>query len=244
MKVLLTRPQGHNDAMAQALYQCGIEVIETPLMAIEAITPCQSELEVLQQARKAIFVSQHAVNYSTSYFNQLSKNCHVYSVGNRTEAALKVHHIPVRTVNSNRQDSEGVLSLAELQSVADECIVIIRGRGGREKLAQELRARGALVSYCEVYQRIMPKLDSQFIVQYWQQQGVDTILITSGEMLLNLLKLISNEQLHWLKKCRLIVPSERVASIAIANGLTQVFNAEGASQSAMLSTLEKIIAAN
>ena len=241
MKVLLTRPEGSNDSMKRALNLLGVETIETPLMAIEPLAPSQCCVEQLQRAQKVIFISQHAVLHSQTLFSETELDKSFFAVGQKTAEILKQAGIEAFGANNPSQDSEGLLSLPELESVANEHIVIVRGHGGREKLASELTARGAKVHYCEVYQRVMPELDSKHVCQSWQRQGVDTMLITSGEILSNLLRLASNEQLEWLKQCRLIVPSDRVAKMAQAVGLEQVHNAGGASKSAMLSTLKQFI---
>ena len=240
MKVLLTRPKGSNDSMIQSLNQLGIEAIETPLMEIEPVQPCQSDIEQVQQADKIIFISQHAVFHSTSFIDDVAEKP-VFAVGQRTAQALKQQGILSFVADSASQDSEGLLVLPELKSVDKQNIVIVRGRGGREKLAKELSARSANVRYCEVYQRVFPKLDEQFVCQRWQQQGIDTILITSGEMLANLLRLVPDEQLEWLKQCRLIVPSNRVVKMAQDAELNKVSNAGGAGESAMLSRLQQFI---
>ena len=241
MKVLLTRPKGSNDSMLNALKKKGIEAVETPLMEIKPAKPCQSMISKLEQVNKVIFISQHAVKYFSSFFKTLPTDCEVFAVGERTSQALQYENIGCSSTAESRQDSEGLLQLKQLQSIKDERIVIVRGQGGRETLALELSSRGAEVSYCEVYQRAMPLFKGVEIAKLWQQQSIDTILITSGEMLLNLLKLIDSEQRAWVEQCVVVVPSERVAKIAADKGLTQVINANGASQSAMLTVIGRII---
>ncbi|RYV03050.1 uroporphyrinogen-III synthase [Shewanella sp. OPT22] len=241
MKVLLTRPKGSNELMLRALNDKSIEAIETPLMEIKPVLPCQSVVLQLPQADKIIFISQHAVHQFRSLFNVLPDRCQIFAVGQRTRQALQKMDIRSVSVATQSQDSEGLLMLEQLKSVEGEAIIIVRGQGGREKLASALTERGADIHYCEVYQRVLPKLHNSDISKYWQQQGVDTILITSGEMLLNLLKLVESKQQAWIKRCNILVPSDRVLKIALNEGFTRVFNAEGASQSAMLSTIDNII---
>ena len=80
-------------------------------------------------------------------------------------------------------DSEHLLELAELQSVSGQKIIILRGNGGRELIHETLSERGALVAYKEVYQRKDLPLTPVLYCKQWQQQNVDTPIITSGHQL-------------------------------------------------------------
>jgi uroporphyrinogen-III synthase len=53
-------------------------------------------------------------------------------------------------------DTQGLLALPDLQSqaLAGREMVIFRGVGGRDALGRELRARGARVTFCEVYRQV------------------------------------------------------------------------------------------
>ncbi len=243
MKVLLTRPRGSNDAMIQSLNKLGVESVETPLMVIEPVQPCQSDIEKIQRADKIIFISHNAVSHSAPFLADAA-NKPAFAVGQRTLQALKQYNILSVAAGGSSQNSEGLLALPELEAVENQRVVIVRGRGGREKLAEELTARGADLDYVEVYQRTFPEFDEQRVCRDWRRQGIDTILITSGEILANLLRLMSGDQLEWLKQCRLVVPSNRVARMALDADLKKVINAGGAGESAMLSALQQFIVIN
>ena len=93
------------------------------------------------------------------------------------------------------------------------------------------------MSYWEVYRRTCPTLTSTSNAQAWQQAKIDTIVITSGEILDNLIKLVPKELFAWLRACHIIVPSSRVQEHAIANGFQQVTNAKAANCKAILVAL-------
>jgi uroporphyrinogen-III synthase len=79
--------------------------------------------------------------------------------------------------------SEGLLALPALNAVRGKRILILRGDGGREFLAEQLRGRGALVDYCECYLASLVPLDGAALCTQWRTAGVDSVIIDSGEIL-------------------------------------------------------------
>jgi uroporphyrinogen-III synthase len=103
-------------------------------------------------------------------------------------------------------DSEGLLAQPELKDVAEQRILIVRGQGGREFLAETLRARGAIVDYAEVYKRLPTKQ-----VLTYEPGDIDVILITSSEALSHLASIASQQGNSWLLEKPLLVLHERIA---------------------------------
>lgn len=240
MKVLLTRPEGRNQPMQQALADAGIPCMITPLMAVEA-NPAVAQLSPDQvvQADIIIFVSRNAVQFaSQALAKPWPTHISYFAVGQATLAAMADVGITGQVAADDNQQSEGLLLLPALQQLQGKQVIIIRGNGGRELLAQTLTERGANVHYWEVYRRCCPPLDGQQISQAWQTFGIDTILLTSPEMLDNLIALVPKELFPWLSACHIIVPSNRAEAQAIAKGMTRVTNAGAAHSKAMLATLK------
>jgi uroporphyrinogen-III synthase len=168
---------------------------------------------------------------------QFPTHCRYFAVGQATADSLAQYNINAFTSPEDNQDSEGLLSLAQLQNVDKQSFIIVRGLGGRETLAEQLRLRGANVNYWQVYQRAIPKLDAKAITQQWESFGIDTIVVTSGEILSNLVELVPKELFAWLRACHIIVPSNRVELQAKAMGLSHITNANGANTQAILASL-------
>ncbi|QUN06200.1 uroporphyrinogen-III synthase [Shewanella yunxiaonensis] len=239
MKVLLTRPEGRNQSMEDALQQRGIASLTTPLMAIEPIHNPQGTA-LLDDADIVIFISTNAVEFANQFVTSIwPTNKHYIAVGDATCQALKMLNVAVIPAPDDLQQTEGLLTLPILQTdkVSQRQVLIIRGKGGREVLGDTLQQRGAILSYWEVYQRICPRYDAQQIVKTWQDFGIDTILLTSGEVLTNLLNMLPKEYFPWLQACHIIVPSIRVERQATAAGLSHVTNATAANSQAMLAAL-------
>ncbi|MCC4834695.1 uroporphyrinogen-III synthase [Shewanella sp. 10N.7] len=236
MKVLLTRPEGRNQAMAEQLKNKGVDFIVTPLLAVAA-TLSPIEAHQLSQADSIIFISTNAVHFAAQSLKGQFPNCRYYAVGQATADALTQYNIQAEVAPENSQDSEGLLSLSSLAEIQHQRIIIVRGVGGRETIAEKLTLRQAKVNYWEVYQRVMPKLDAQSVCSHWQAAQIDTIVVTSGEVLVNLINLVPKELFAWLQSCHIIVPSHRVEQRAKTAGLCHVTNANGANTQAVLQAL-------
>ncbi|MCE9680455.1 uroporphyrinogen-III synthase [Shewanella sp. AS1] len=239
MKVLLTRPDGRNQSMIETLNQRHIPFVVTPLLEVVASDEIMQSnaLKALYCADIIIFISTNAVEYAARALNnQLPKSVLYFAVGGATCQALKALGITAQEAPADCQQTEGLLTLADLQRLDGKQITIVRGVGGRETLAQELSHRGAKVSYWQVYRRACPAIDAT-IPWDWQGQGIDTIVITSGEVLANLITLVPKELFSWLHACHIIVPSQRVYDQALEAGFTQITNAQAANNHAVLTAL-------
>ncbi|MBE8168487.1 MAG: uroporphyrinogen-III synthase [Shewanella sp.] len=238
MHILLTRAKDSNQIMSDALTQRGIAHSITPLLEVQTNFVNKKQKQALNEADIVIFISVNAVIYAyNSGLVPANTTIQYFAVGNATHHELTKLGVDSKVATMGQHHSEGLLGLDGLKSVINRRITIIRGCGGRELLAEVLRERGALVEYCEVYQRNMPSYAKQQVCQVWQDAKVSTILITSGEILSNLIKLVPKESFAWLNSCFIVVPSERVADMAKRAGLSNVVNAGSASSEKMLAAV-------
>lgn len=240
MKVLLTRPEGRNQLMVEALTQRNVSYFVTPLLNVQPTSNLDAEKidTVLKQADIIIFISTNAVTFASKAINhQWPQSAHYLAVGDATYAALKQIGINAEKAPEDCQQTEGLLTLDSLSQIKNKHVVIVRGQGGREDLATELIQRGAKLDYWETYKRGCPAIDTAAICQQWQSFGINTIIITSGEILDNLVKTVPKELFAWLQTCHIIVPSSRVYEKAKAFGLVHISNAKAANTNAMLAVL-------
>lgn len=239
MNILLTRPEGRNQSMIEILKQHGISYIVTPLLEVIATDKTQDKEAIahFNSADIVIFISTNAVLFSSQAVT-LNKHTSTqfYAVGDATYQALQALGITAFKAPSDCQKTEGLLTLSELQNLSNKKIVIVRGVGGRETLAETLTLRGGKVDYWETYQRVCPTIDKRIPYQ-WRDAKIDTIIITSGEILHTLNTLVPKELFAWLHACHIIVPSSRVKEQALAYGLNKVTNAKAANCKAMLFAL-------
>ncbi len=245
LKVLITRPAGKAQALTLLIKQQGFFAVSQPLFDYQAYATSAEIKSTIDTANIIIFVSAAAVEFAHArYPLSLHPKTLIIAIGQATKAALhSIGHSEVLT--PSQENSEGVLSLIPLSQVQDKHIAIVRGNGGRELLASTLKQRGATVSYIESYQRLWRPL-AKNIAQQWQQQQINCIVVTSNDILLTLIRLVTDssltrlEQHYWLNTCYWLVASQRIAKTATTMGLLQVINMNGASDTVIEEQLRKL----
>ena len=229
--VLVTRPAHQAQGLCRLIEAEGGRPIRYPVIEIQPlhdlsrITPI---LDRLQEFQIAIFISTNAVQHGVQLLRDrgLSLNpLTVVAVGRSTAASLEALGVAAPIVPSEAS-SEGVLALALFQpeNITGRHVLIFRGEGGRELLAEHLRERGAEVEYAEVYRRVKPAVDEDTLRAYWGDRGeeVQIILTTSTEGLNNLLQMMGEAHRDKLSATPLLVMSERIAVLAQGLGFEAV----------------------
>lgn len=220
--VVITRPEPQSRALAQMIRDAGGNVISFPVLAIADTTHPERVQQIvanLHQVQLAIFISANAVQYGLRQVSGWPANVRVAAVGAATAAALREHGHTNVIAPTSGFNSEALLALPELNAVRGQRVVIFRGEGGRELLADTLRARGAQVDYAEVYRRVKLIADATELMAAWSQRAVDAIVVTSNEVLQNLLDVLSVEGQRHLRNTQLLVTSMRAADLARELGI-------------------------
>lgn len=246
MSILVTRPSPAGDQLVSRLRALGQVAWSFPLIEFSPgreLPLLAGHLRALQEGDLLFALSQHAVDFAHGQLQQESQTWpespRYFAIGRTTALALHtVSGIDIR-YPLDRETSEVLLQLPELQSVAGKRALILRGNGGRELLGETLRERGAEVRFCECYQRCTRHYDGAEEAMRWQQRGVSTLVITSGEMLQQLWSLIPQwYRENWLLRCRLLVVSERLANLARELGWQDIRVADNADNDALLRALQ------
>jgi len=208
--IVITRPAQQADNIQQILLENRAEVTLFPVLEIMAIDAV--DLPVIDLFDWLIFISPNAVKYAQRYLKQRHFTTQtIAAIGKKTAECLQHYGIQTDIVPANRFNTESFLQLPVTQTVEAKRILIFRGQGGRELLAQTLQQRGAKVQYAEVYRRICPNTSGARLKQLWRQQRLDRIVITSSEGLVNLYKI---SQADWIKDVPLLLGSPRMQQTA------------------------------
>jgi uroporphyrinogen-III synthase len=242
-RVLITRPAGQADGLAEAVVAAGFEAKIVPVMVIEPITdpktlrPAVNAVLDLDSYQHIIFISTNAVGYGMGlvdqYWPQWPERVCWHAIGKATAQALLHYDIDAQ-VNGDTYTSEALLASPRLQSLSGQKVLIFRGQGGREHLAEVLRQRGGGVDYAEVYCRRSATENSKQL-QQTLAEGVDIMVAASADSVKNLLQLAEKQSILAIP---LVVPSARVAMIATAAGFHCVLTAANAGSDAVITQLQ------
>ena len=245
MSILVTRPSPAGEALVSRLRALGREAWSFPLIEFtpgRELTRLPALLDALTPNDLLFAVSQHAVQFASAELTRIGKRwprVNAFAIGRTT--ALALHQASNLNISypRDREVSEVLLQLPELQNVAGRRALILRGNGGRELLGDSLAERGVEVTFCECYQRSAKIYDGTEEAYRWQSRGVSTVVVTSGEMLRQLYALIPDwYRTHWLLRCRLVVVSERLATLAREQGWQEILVADNADNDALLRVLQ------
>ncbi|RQW84242.1 MAG: fused uroporphyrinogen-III synthase HemD/membrane protein HemX [Methylococcus sp.] len=242
--VLVTRPDGQGDALAALIAEAGGEPLLTPLLAIAPAENPDAAAHLLHATEAwdwLIFISANAVRHALQLEGWRALTARIAAVGEATAAALEAAGLRVDLVPYPQFNSEALLADPRMQAVAGQRILIVRGEGGREHLAEVLRERGAEVVYAEVYRR-MPVLASGFApaLEQLTRGDCEAIVVTSGEALTHLRNLLHQAGLPPSSWPPLAVPGERIAGLAHTQGWTRVLVADQASDEAIVQSLKRL----
>lgn len=241
--VLVTRPR-HQAADLCALIeqQHGVAVAFPTLEIIAADDPAaiRDALSDPGHFQWLVFISANAVNFALQAIGgkiaQFS-GTRIAAIGKATARALAAADLAVDLTPEHGADSAALLATPAMRQVAGQRILIVRGEGGLETLAETLKQRGAEVDYLNVYKRIVPQTDPAQVLNLLQRRRLDWITATSGEALRNLLALLGAAGRAQALDVPLAVVSERLRQLAVESGFKRIFVTDSPSDTAILKTI-------
>lgn len=243
MGVLVTRPAHQADNLCALIERNGGTPIRFPLIKIQP-NPLSPGLEQIVSQLKAtdiiIFVSANAVTCGLAQLapnQQLPAHLKFGVIGKSTALKLESMGIHPDIVPDVGANSEVLLEHPELKKVSGKNIIIFRGEGGRELLAKTLKKRGANVTYAEVYRREKPELDSDQLQQYWDQNILNVVTVTSISLLNNLAEIANIMADDFLFHLPLVVVSQRMVPVAEEFGFSTVVSTQEVSDEAIVESL-------
>jgi uroporphyrinogen-III synthase len=245
LHIVVTRPVDQATDIYDAIYYHGGKAMLFPLIAISPLEDYREfELTIakLEEADWAIFISTNAVDNALprilKKFGNVPENLKFAAIGHQTAKELSLYGVHNVLTPHTRFDSETLLALAEMHDVANETVIIFRGVGGRDVLAETLKERGANVVFAECYRRTNPQTDTQLLNRFWQQGQLDAIIVTSSEAMRNLLEMAGESE--WLRHITLCVNHARIAELPLQFGL-KVLVTDAPGDDAMIKCLSQLV---
>ena len=242
--VLVTRPAHQAENLSRLIDERNGVAVRFPTLAIVALDDSctiQNTLAHLDRYQWLVFISANAVTMHSYYSDdgkiKQFKSVRIAAIGKATAQALALAGLPVDLVPESGYNSEALLAMPQMQQINGQRYLIVRGKGGREELATTLRSRGATVEYLDVYERIIPGIDSSDLSLLLAQDKLDVITATSGEVLQNLLIMLEAKYHQRLLGVPLVVVSNRIRQIAADMGFKRIAVTNSPSDVAILETV-------
>lgn len=238
--VAITRPTGQAKKLTQLVEEAGGTAIPFPLIEITALenySEFDGVISKLNDYDWILFISSNAVQNSMPRLLKqgIPKQLKFAAIGPTTAQSLNDFEIKEVLIPKDKFDSESLLSLPEMHKMQGKKVMLVRGIGGRDVLANTLTERGAQVTFAECYQRINPQTNCDVLVEAFESKRLHQIVITSSEAMQYLIDLAGESD--WLKQVRICVNHDRVAEAATALGLTTYV--AGSGDAAMMAVLTR-----
>jgi uroporphyrinogen-III synthase len=219
--VVVTRPAAQAARFAAMVAADGAMLLMLPTIEIESV-----ELDAAARAALApdnfdwiIYTSANAVESSLRQLPRPTR-AKIAAVGRGTARALAAHGLAVEAIPTTTADSEGLLALACFDDLHGQRVLVLKGRGGRPLLREELTRRGADVVTGDVYARRPATADPSTLesLRTACAAGTAVVTATSTEVLAGLLRLAPDDAFPRLRDAPLLVPGPRVAAAAGEQG--------------------------
>jgi uroporphyrinogen-III synthase len=245
-RLLLTRPADESAALGSLLAEQGIFSSSLPLLDIVPIPVSETMREAFRDLDRycaVIVVSKPAARIGVELLDRFgppAPRVKWFSVGAATAQILEARGLDV-SFPAQGDDSEALLELAALREAIarfDPQVLILRGEGGRELLAERMRERGASVEYLELYRRELPLYPPAALEHRIKAERLNALVVSSGQGFEHLHQL-AGDAWPQLAQLPLFVPSPRVAELARAAGALTVVDCRGASAAALLTALRE-----
>ncbi|SAK58873.1 fused uroporphyrinogen-III synthase HemD/membrane protein HemX [Caballeronia ptereochthonis] len=270
--IVITRPAGQSPGLLALLAGAGFDTLDFPLIDIAPVADDSSLRAALDElylppdapARYAlvVFVSPNAIDHAFSRLGApWPADLPVAVVGPGSVAALTRQgvHAPAHRVISPsadeadpRFDSEALYAAIEAHFGANglegKRVLIVRGDGGREWLAERLAEAGARVEKAAAYRRVLPEPS----MRKWERihallaglpDGRHAWLLTSSEGVRNLDELahehLTADEIVQLKRTPLVCPHPRIAEAARGAGFDRI-TVSGAGDERIVHSLEAL----
>jgi uroporphyrinogen-III synthase len=228
-RIVVTRPRDQAVELAAAIRAAGGEPIVFPLLEIvplPEVPELRAAAVVLADYAFVVFISPNAVAYALP---ELARGgwpaaTRAVAIGPGGTRALAAAGVGGALMPAGlRFDSEALLAQPELapEQVAGRKVLIVRGDGGRELLADTLRARGAAVDCVACYRRQPPAQGAALLLAAWRE-GIDAFTVSSSEALGHLVDLLDPVARARLRVTPIFVPHARIADTARRAGLERV----------------------
>ena len=205
--LVVMRPREQSESLCAQIEAAGGHALRFPVIAVGPAldpAPLQAIVGRLDEFDLAFFVSPNAVDHAMRAIlpqRAWPARLRVATVGKGSQRVMHGWGFAEVIAPQDGFDSEAVIALPEFaaEAVRGRKVLIFRGDGGRELLADTLRERGASVEYVTCYRRFCPDNDTALLLDPVARGEVDGLLLTSSEGVRNLRQMLGADGLAALR---------------------------------------------
>lgn len=252
LRLLVTRPQPQADAWVARLHAQGIDARALPLLAIEAVVDLSELHEAWHELPRyalVMFVSPNAVSHffaarpSEATARGWPPNTRAGATGPGTLAALHMAGVPLEQCVAPPADARQFDSTSLWGELRDERwdgreVLVLRGSGGRDEFAAQLRSAGAAVHFTQAYERGPARYnaDERALLELAiAKPAAHVWWLASAEALDHLAALAPGADWH---DAQALASHPRIAARARAHGFGKVFEAAPTFEAVQAAMLE------
>lgn len=235
--ILLTRPEGKNEGLAERLQANGLSPLVVPALQLSPLRVSPEYLRLPSGYDLVMFVS----GYAAHCYLQLLRGQRVLwpestfaaTVGQGSARVLLRSGLvpPERIVYpsafTGNNDSEALLTLLEERFPHLMSVLVVRGDRGRGWFTTHLQARGVVVHHCSVYHRgpaVWPQTAMARLQQAYSGAQPNIVLLTSSESIDAMVLLLKPAGLlgPWLRSRFVVIhprQARHLADVALEAGL-------------------------
>lgn len=234
MRLLVTRPASQAEEWVQRLAAAGIDAVALPLIGIEPPADADAVRAAwgcLAAYRLVVFVSPNAAEQfmrAAPAGVRWPPATQAGSIGPGTTRALQRLGVPAACIvepdaAAPQFDSEALWAQLAPADWPGARVLVVRGDGGREWLAETLRTHGAEVSLLAAYRRAAPRLDasSQALLQAALDRPHEHLWFFSSSEAIDHLAALAGPSAPWARS-RALATHPRIAARAEALGFGRV----------------------
>ncbi len=206
----------------------------------------EKKIKALKKYDMAFFISTNAAQIAMelieTHLSPIPKNVQYFSPGPTTARVLQNHGLEV-AFPERAMSTEALLILPEIRKIIQDDsknkkrAIIFRGVGGRELLANSLRAKGVDVEYIELYKRVVPDYKKSFLKEIISSKKPDGIVFSSAEVIHNFTHLFESVYPDY-RKVPVFVSSSRLQTIVEKIGFESVNLLEAADDNSIASGVQ------
>lgn len=235
--VISLRPSGSHAPVRRAAAPLGARVFPVSTLKLVAMDAGPA-LSAALVCPWVVFTSPAAVEFAQGPQPLRSREGQRWvAVGSGTARALRGAGIGHARVPEGRADSEGLLAMGDLQSLAGVDVGLVTAPGGRGLIGETLARRGARVRLAQVYRRVAVVPSPARLRRLDDLPAASALLVSSAEAFDGLWSRLPETTRLRVRARPVVASSPRLAAMLAAQGFGTIVLADGAAPARLLAAL-------